>query len=139
MRTTNHDALPAGMPSNQAGRLGRAVNKCTLERQHASSPTQRVPSLSPQTANPCAGKKDGTLVAAGSCSATYYQCWQGQPVSPSPQCAAPLVFNPKAKPAGCSFAGALGTSCDCTAYYSGEDLAACNVCKVRQGNKTFSW
>ena len=52
--------------------------------------------------NPCKGKKDGALVAKGKCSAAYYQCWEGKPVSPNPECASPLVFNPKAKPQGCS-------------------------------------
>lgn len=82
--------------------------------------------------NPCAGKKDGTILPSAGCSPTYYQCWRGKPVSPNPKCAAPLVFNPKAVPAGCSYVGAVGTTgCNCAAAYKGERATACTICQVR--------
>lgn len=81
-------------------------------------------------ANPCAGKKNGTIIASAGCSATYFQCWMGKAVRPSPKCAAPLVFNPAAKPPGCSFVGAIGTTnCNCRRAYTGEKAAACSVCQ----------
>ncbi|KAL4459049.1 hypothetical protein ABPG75_013914 [Micractinium tetrahymenae] len=83
--------------------------------------------------NPCAGKKDGTILPSAGCSPTYYQCWRGKPVSPNPKCAAGTVFNPKATPAGCSYVGAVGTTgCNCAAAFKGEQAVACTICQKNQ-------
>jgi hypothetical protein len=51
----------------------------------------------------CAGRRDGTLLAAGTCSAVYYQCWKGKPVDTrATTCAKGLAFNPATKPLGCA-------------------------------------
>lgn len=102
-----------------------------LAQSHACLPP-KSPLQELHAVNPCAGKKDGTILPSAGCSPTYFQCWRGKPVSPNPKCAAPLVFNPKASPAGCSYVGAVGvTGCNCAAAYKGEQATACTVCQVR--------
>lgn len=99
---------------------------------HAAAADTVAPTLQELHAvNPCAGKKDGTILPSAGCSATYYQCWRGKPVSPNPKCAAGTVFNPKATPAGCSYVGAVGTTgCNCAAAFKGERATACTICQV---------
>lgn len=81
----------------------------------------------------CAGRKDGTLLAAGTCSAVYYQCWKGKPVDTrATTCAKGLAFNPATKPLGCAEVGAVGlTDCNCN-IYTGDKRQACRVCQARR-------
>ncbi|EFN53146.1 hypothetical protein CHLNCDRAFT_136910 [Chlorella variabilis] len=85
-------------------------------------------------AGPCTGKKDGTLVAAGGCSAKYYQCWKGKPVdTKSTTCPRGQAFNPITKPQGCALVGAVGlTGCNCN-IYAGNSRKACQA-RQKSGN-----